>query len=60
MRVVVMADAETVQAQADDAYLGDTILRQLTAADLIVLNRCDLVDDAARERTIALARPAGP
>jgi G3E family GTPase len=57
--VVVMADAETVQAQADDAYLGDTILRQLTAADLIVLNRCDLVDDAARERTIAwLAQPA--
>ena len=51
--VVVMADAETVQAQADDAYLGDTILRQLTAADLIVLNRCDLVDDAARDRTIA-------
>ena len=50
--VVVMADAETVQAQADDAYLGDTILRQLTAADLIVLNRCDLVDDTARDRTI--------
>ena len=51
--VVVMADAETVQTQADDAYLGDTILRQLTAADLIVLNRCDLVDDAALERTMA-------
>ncbi len=58
--VVVMANAETVQAQADDAYLGDTILRQLSAADLIVLNRCDLVDDAARERTIAWLEHQAP
>jgi len=58
--VVVMADAETVQAQADDAYLGDTILRQLTAADLIILNRCDLVDDAARERTMTWLAQQAP
>lgn len=50
--IVVMADAETVRTQAEDAYLGDTILRQLAAADLVVLNRCDLVDAASRAATL--------
>lgn len=43
--IVVLADAETVQAQADDPYMGDTITRQLRDADLVVLNKCDLVAD---------------
>lgn len=51
--IVVVADAETVRDRAADAYLGDTILRQLSAADLVVLNRCDLVDDASRAATTA-------
>lgn len=51
--IVVTADAETVRTRADDTYLGDTILRQLTAADLVVLNRCDLVDEAERQATLA-------
>jgi G3E family GTPase len=51
--IVVLADAETVRARADDLYLGDTIHRQLAAADLVILNRCDLAGprasaDAAR------------
>ncbi|MDP2330143.1 MAG: GTP-binding protein [Reyranella sp.] len=50
--VVVLADAETVRRQAADAYLGDTITRQLAAADLVILNRCDLVGDAARDETV--------
>ena len=49
--IVVLADAETVRHQAADAYLGDTITRQLAAADLLVLNRCDLVTAAARDET---------
>ena len=40
---VVLADAETVRARAADRYLGDTIARQLAAADLVVLNKTDLV-----------------
>ncbi len=44
--VVVLADAETILARADDAYLGDTIERQVAAADLIVLNKTDLVAPA--------------
>lgn len=47
--VVVLADAGTVRERADDAYLGDTIRRQLEAADLVVLNRCDLVEETTRE-----------
>lgn len=58
--IVVMADAETVRERAGDAYLGDTILRQLVAADLVVLNRCDLVDDASRDATTAWLAQQAP
>ena len=47
--VVVLADAENVRAQAADRYLADTIERQLGAADLVVLNKADLVTPAIRE-----------
>ncbi len=43
---VVLADAETVRSRADDRYLGSTVRRQLAEADLILLNKCDLVGDA--------------
>ena len=42
--IVVLADAETVKARSRDKYMGDTITRQLEDADLVVLNKCDLVD----------------
>lgn len=40
---VVLADAGSVQKMARDDYLGDTILRQLSDADLVVLTKVDLV-----------------
>lgn len=43
--IVVLADAETIRAKADDKYVAQTIRRQLTAADLIVLNKTDLVTE---------------
>ena len=46
--VLVVADAERVQALATDKYVGDTVLRQLRKADLVVLNKMDLVADEAR------------
>ena len=43
--VVVLADAELVEETAADQYVGDTVRRQLAAADLVILNKCDLLDD---------------
>ena len=51
--IVVMVDVETVRTMAEDAYLGDTITRQLGAADLVVANRCDLVDRTSLQETLA-------
>ncbi len=39
--VVAVADAETVQERCEDGYVGDTVSRQLQAADLIVVNKVD-------------------
>lgn len=51
--IVVLADAETVQQRANDKYIGDTITRQLDDADLLVLNKTDLV---AEDQKAPLAR----
>lgn len=61
--VIVLADAERLPALVADARLGDTIARQIRAADLLVLNKCDLVDpsglSASREVLVSL-RPGVP
>lgn len=48
---VVLADAETVEARATDPYLSDTITRQLAAADIVLLNKVDMVSDSDAENT---------
>ncbi len=58
--IVVMVDVETVRTMADDAYLGDTITRQLGAADLVIANRCDLVDDTSLQETLAWLATQSP
>lgn len=58
--IVVLADAETVRAHAGDAFLGDTILRQLAAADLVILNRCDLAGPQANADTVRWLDGAAP
>jgi G3E family GTPase len=40
---VVLTDAQTIRERAADERLRDTVQRQLKAADLLVLNRSDLV-----------------
>lgn len=41
--VLVLADAAALPAQAGNPLLADTVQRQLRAADLLVLNKCELV-----------------
>ena len=49
--VVVLADAETVQENANDKYMGDTVVAQITQADILLLNKCDLVDPQSHAET---------
>lgn len=58
---VVVADAETVRRRAADEATGHQVKAQLRAADLLVLNKTDLVDAEQLERTRAWLREiAGP
>ncbi len=58
---VVVADAETVRARADDDVTRHQVLCQLRAADLLVLNKTDLVEPQALAQTRAWLREvAGP
>jgi G3E family GTPase len=45
-RVLVVADAEQVLEQTRNAYVGGLVTRQLEQADLIVVNKADLVQEA--------------
>ena len=47
--ILVLVDAEQIRAQVDNVYVGDTVLRQLEQADLLIVNKCDLVSDAQRQ-----------
>lgn len=58
--LVVLVDAETVRERAADRYLGDTVTRQLAEADLVVLNKIDLVDPAGQAATRAWLAGVAP
>ncbi|MDQ3723778.1 MAG: GTP-binding protein [Actinomycetota bacterium] len=58
---VIVADAETVRGRAADEATGPMVRRQLRAADLIVLNKTDLVTGEDLAATHAWLREvAGP
>lgn len=44
--VIVLAAADSVMRLARDRYVGGEVLRQLSGADLLVLTKTDLVDEA--------------
>ena len=46
--IVALADAEAVRSHGEDAMVGPWVRHQLGAADLIVLNKTDLVSRAER------------
>jgi G3E family GTPase len=58
--IVVLADAETVQAHAQSKYMSDTVLRQIADANIIVLNKTDLVDRAGLAATLGWLKTQNP
>ena len=59
--VLVVVDAAAVRAHATDPLLHDSLLRQLRAADLLVLNKTDLCSDQEIQAcTIWLHETVGP
>ena len=51
--VVVVVDVETVRSKVADAYVGDMVAAQLRAADIVVVNKLDLVEDATAAAVVA-------
>ena len=45
--VVVLADAETVQAKSHDQFVGELVTRQLRRANIVMATKCDLVTESA-------------
>lgn len=58
--VVVLVDAEQIARQVDDQYVWETVRAQLTAANLIVLNKADLADVDAAAELVAQHAPNVP
>ncbi|MFV0524019.1 MAG: CobW family GTP-binding protein [Acidimicrobiales bacterium] len=56
---VVMVDVEQIEGQLDNPVIGAIVLRQLQAADLLLLSKSQLVDEAGlaavRDRLVAVA-----
>lgn len=49
--VIVLVDAEQVRRLAADRYVGDTVTSQLRAADVLVVNKIDLLEPAEVDAT---------
>lgn len=51
--VIVLVDASACLAHAADPLLADSLQRQIKAADLLVINKTDLIDDSGLRRVQA-------
>ena len=58
--VVVLADAETIKTATADRYMGDTVRAQLQDADIIILNKADLVSGGELKNTDDWLRTLAP
>ena len=50
--VLSVVDLETIRVQAQNRYVGDLVLRQIEAADVVVANKIDRVDPSTRRSTL--------
>ena len=51
--VIILADAETITKSARDKYMGDTVQRQITDGNIVLLNKVDLVSTDQRSQAKA-------
>ncbi len=58
--VVVVVDGWDVRARAEDRRIGDTVVRQIKAADLLVLNKVDIAEDVPATRAWLAGHTAAP
>jgi G3E family GTPase len=58
--VVVVVDAWDVRARAEDRRIGDTVVRQIKAADLIVLNKVDIAEEVPATRAWLATHTTAP
>ena len=54
--IVILADAGTLRSRHDDRRLRETVVRQIDAADLLVLNKCDHASEVECEATESWVR----
>jgi len=58
--VAVVVDAEMVRTQSTDKYVGETVVRQLGSADLLIINKSDLVAPSGLESLQAWLAETAP
>lgn len=58
--VIVVVDAAQARERAADRRVGDTVMRQIQAADLLLLNKTDLAPDLAAMRCWLSTQAAAP
>lgn len=51
--IVVLADAAAIRQQLADRFVGETVAKQLDCADLLLLNKTDLLDAPGQQSVIA-------
>jgi G3E family GTPase len=54
--VIVLADAETIQARAKDQFVGELVTRQLRGADLVLVTKSDLVGPEVLDSVLGWVR----
>ena len=54
---LVVVAADQIETLARDRYVGDTVIAQLAAADLLILNKMDLVDEARKRQVREWLKP---
>jgi G3E family GTPase len=58
--ILVVVDAETIRMKSKDKYVGQTVTHQLKDADLLILNKTDLVSDQQKQEVRAWLADMAP